>query len=38
VIAIDDELPIGKVIEELAIIVECSELSDWKNQITYLPL
>ena len=38
VIAVDDELPIGKVIEELAIIVECSELSDWENQVVHLPL
>ncbi|HEY0546814.1 MAG TPA: DUF5615 family PIN-like protein [Pyrinomonadaceae bacterium] len=38
VIAIDDELPIGQVIEELAIIVVCSEISDWQNQVVYLPL
>jgi predicted nuclease of predicted toxin-antitoxin system len=38
VIAVDDELPIGQAIEELAIIVACSETSDWENQIVYLPL
>jgi len=38
VIAIDDELPIGQVIEELAIIVACSQTSDWENQVVYLPL
>lgn len=38
VIAVDDELPIGQAIEELAIIVLCSEASDWENQVVYLPL
>lgn len=38
VIAVDDELPIGQVIEELAIIVLGSETSDWENQVVYLPL
>src|ERR1043165_10119988 len=38
VIAIGDELPIGQVIEELAVIVACSESSDWENQVVYLPL
>jgi Domain of unknown function (DUF5615) len=38
VIAVDDELPISQVIEELAIIVTCSEASDWENQVVYLPL
>jgi predicted nuclease of predicted toxin-antitoxin system len=38
VIAVNDELAIGQVIEELAIIVTCSETSDWENQVVYLPL
>lgn len=38
VIAVDDELPIGQVIEELAIIATCSETSDWENQVAHLPL
>src|SRR2546423_13372655 len=38
VIAVDDELPVAQVIEELAIIVACSEADDWENQVVYLPL
>ena len=38
VIAVDDELPIGQVIEELLIIVSCSEIIDWENRVVYLPL
>jgi Domain of unknown function (DUF5615) len=38
VIAVDDRLAIGQVIEELAIIVTCSETSEWENQVIYLPL
>jgi|SRR5882672_781175 len=38
VIAVDDDLPIGQVIEELLIIVACSETIDWENQVVYLPL
>lgn len=38
VIAVDDDLPIGQVIEELTIIVTCSETVDWENQVVYLSL
>ncbi len=38
VIAISSDLPIGQAIDELAIIFQCSNLSDFKNQILYLPI
>ncbi len=38
VIAFAESLPIGQAIEELAIMLECSEQSEWKNQIVHLPL
>lgn len=38
VIAFSESLPIGQAIDELAMIIECSEQSDWQDQIIYLPL
>ena len=38
VIAFGESLPIGQAIEELATIIECSEQSEWRDQIIYLPL
>lgn len=29
---------IGQVIDEILLIVECSDMSDWESQIRYLPL
>jgi hypothetical protein len=31
-------VPIGVVIEELLLIVECSDASEWEGQVRYLPL
>ncbi|HEX9655169.1 MAG TPA: DUF5615 family PIN-like protein [bacterium] len=31
-------LPIGQVIEDLLLLIECSEEDDWVNHIHYLPL
>ena len=30
--------PIGRVIEDLLMVVECSAASDWENQVRFLPL
>ena len=38
VIAIRDTLPIGRVIDDLLIILGASEMSDWENIVTFLPL
>ncbi|MGI9105249.1 MAG: DUF5615 family PIN-like protein [Pyrinomonadaceae bacterium] len=38
VIAFAESLPIGQAIEELAMVIECSEQSEWENQIVHLPL
>lgn len=36
VIEVDDMLPIGAVIEELLLVVECGEPADFENQVVYL--
>ncbi|MEO1387964.1 MAG: hypothetical protein AAFV85_11395 [Cyanobacteria bacterium J06634_6] len=38
VIEIHNDAPIGKVIEDLVIILECGVAADFDNQIYYLPL
>jgi hypothetical protein len=38
VIVASDSLPIGTVIEEILLIVECSSASEWINQLQRLPL
>lgn len=38
VIAVPDDLPIGRVIEDLAIIVECAAPSEIQSLVVYLPL
>jgi predicted nuclease of predicted toxin-antitoxin system len=38
VIEINNALPIGKVLDDLLMIVEASEPQDWQNQVVYLPL
>lgn len=38
VIVVSDSLPIGMVIDELVVIIECSSLSEWVNQVQRLPL
>ena len=38
VIAIRDMLPLGQVIEDLLIILGASEMSEWENLVTFLPL
>ena len=31
-------LPVGLAIDEIALIVECSEQSEWQNRVDHLPL
>lgn len=31
-------LPVGEVIEDLLVLIECSVAEDWVNQVQYLPL
>ena len=38
VFEIDRRLPIGSVIEDLLLIVECSLTREWEGQVRYLPL
>ena len=38
VIAIPDDLPIGRVIEDLAVLVECATPSELQSLVIYLPL
>lgn len=35
---IDQSFPIGLAIEEIVVIAECSDMSEWNNQIRRLPL
>lgn len=38
VIAIPDDLPIGRVIEDLSVLVECATSSELQSLVIYLPL
>ena len=38
VIAIPDDLPIGRVIEDLVVLVECAVPSELQSLVIYLPL
>ncbi len=38
VIAIADDLPIGRVIEDMAVLVECAAPSEIQSLVIYLPL
>ena len=38
VVVINDDLPIGGVIEDLLVIATCSTLEEWLGRIEYLPL
>src|SRR5688572_6564866 len=38
VIVVPEELSISEAIEELLIIVECSEQSEYENQVLHIPL
>jgi len=38
VLAVPQRMPIGEVLDDLALIVECSEQDEWANQVRFLPL
>jgi hypothetical protein len=38
VFVINDRLPVGRAIEELALVTTCSEASEWEGRVLYLPL
>jgi hypothetical protein len=38
VVLVPDSLPIGAVIEEILLLDQCSEASDWAAGVVYLPL
>ena len=38
VIVVSRQLPISQVINELEIIVSCSDMSEWENIVKHLPL
>jgi hypothetical protein len=38
IIAVPDDLPIGQAIEQLHIVVECTEGDELEKQVLYLPL
>ena len=38
VFAVTQDAPIGAVIEDLVLIVECSTPDEWLGQIVFLPL
>ena len=38
VIEVADELPIGKVVEDILLLAEYSDRGEWEGQVIYLPL
>lgn len=38
VFVLDDRFPVGPAIQEILLIVECSEESDWNGRVIHLPL
>jgi hypothetical protein len=38
VFVINDRLPVGRAIEELVLLITCSESSEWEGKVLYLPL
>jgi hypothetical protein len=38
IIVVSRQLPLGQVINELEIIVSCSDMGEWENIVKYLPL
>ena len=35
---VHDQMPIRQAIDELSLLVDCSEQAEWKNVVLYLPL
>jgi len=38
VFIVPDTMPIGEAIEELVLIIACSDASEWENRVVHLPL
>jgi hypothetical protein len=38
VIAVPQSIAVGVAVADLALIVECTSVEDWQNQVGYLPL
>lgn len=38
VFAVPEDTPIGRVIDDLVLLIACSELSEWENRVLHLPL
>ncbi|MBI3465957.1 MAG: DUF5615 family PIN-like protein [Planctomycetes bacterium] len=38
VFVVDDRLPVGRVIEDILLLAECSLDEEWEGQVRYLPL
>ncbi len=38
VFIVDDQLPLGKAIDELLILAVCSEEEEWRDQVVYVPM
>ncbi len=38
VIAVNDTLPHGRVIDDIVLLIECSSQGEWEDQMLYLPL
>lgn len=38
VFAVPKALPVGQVIEDLILLIECSLEGEWENRVVYLPL
>jgi len=38
VFEVRDQVPVGKAIEELLIVIEVSSADEWKDKVTYIPL
>ena len=35
---VDDRAAIGRIIDELALAIQCSEQNEWQDQVVYFPL
>lgn len=38
VFIVDDQLPLGKALDELLIFAVCSEDPEWRDQVVYIPM
>lgn len=38
VFEVNRSIPIGRVIEDMLLVIECSEDGEWEGQVCYLPL